>query len=123
MFVMGEEALVMKIAQVCPRYYPDIGGVQTHVKEISEGLAKKGFEVEVLTIDPSKKLLKKEVLNGVIVKRFGSWAPNEAYYFSRELKRYLAKNSSDYDVVHAHSYHAFPRARIEYFRNEIGVAD
>ena len=28
----------LQIAQVCPRYYPYIGGVETHVKKISEKL-------------------------------------------------------------------------------------
>ena len=98
----------MKIAQVCPRYYPYMGGVETHVREISEKLVKKGYEVEVLTTDPSRKLPKEEVINGVRIKRFNSWAPNEAYYFSRSLKRYLMKNSGQYDIVHAHSYHALP---------------
>ena len=98
----------MKIAQICPRYYPHIGGVETLVKEISERLAKRGCEIEVLTTDPSGSLPKEEQINGVRVKRFKSWAPSEAYYFSRTLKRYLAENSENYDVVHAHSYHAFP---------------
>jgi len=98
----------MKIAQVCHRYYPTIGGIQTHVKEISQRLVKKGFEVEVLTTDPTKKFLKKEVSNGIVIKRFNSWAPNGAFYFSREFKRYLLENSDDFDVVHAHNYNAFP---------------
>jgi len=34
----------MKSFQVCQRYYPYIGGIETHVKEISERLARKGFE-------------------------------------------------------------------------------
>jgi len=98
----------MKIAQVCPRYCPYIGGVETHVKEISERLVKKGYEVEVLTTDPKGDLPKQEVINGVIVKRFKCWAPGEAYYFSRAMRKYLAKNSENYDIVHAHSYHALP---------------
>jgi len=98
----------MKIAQVCPRYFPHIGGVETHVREISERLVKRGYEVEVLTTDPKGELPKEEVINGIMVKRFKSWAPSEAYYISRTLKRYLSENSGNYDVVHAHSYHAFP---------------
>jgi len=98
----------MRIAQVCPTYYPHIGGVETHVKEISERLARKNFDVDVLTTDPFKKLPKEEIINNIMVKRFRSWAPNEAYYFSRELRKCLMKNSDSYDVVHAHSYHAFP---------------
>jgi len=98
----------MILAQVCPRYYPYIGGVETHVREISERLVKKGFKVEVLTTDPSGKLPREEIMNGVKVKRFKSWAPNENYHFSRGLKKYLMKYSNKYDVVHAHSYHDFP---------------
>lgn len=98
----------MKILQVCQRYYPDIGGLETHVKEISERLARKGLEVEVLTTDPHGTLPKEEIVDGLRIKRFKSWAPNDAYYFSKELKKYLAKNTDAYDIVHAHAYHAFP---------------
>jgi glycosyltransferase involved in cell wall biosynthesis len=98
----------MRIAVVSPKYHPYLGGVETQTKEITERLAKKGFEVEILTTDPSKKLPEKEDLNGVRVKRFKAWAPNNAYCFSSGLRRYLLKNSNDYDVVHAHQYHALP---------------
>jgi glycosyltransferase involved in cell wall biosynthesis len=98
----------MKIAQLCPRYHPYIGGVETHVKEISERLVKKHFEVEVLTTDSSGKLPKEEIINCVKVRRFKSWAPNENYHISEELRKYLMRNSNDYDIIHAHSYHDFP---------------
>ncbi|RXA19354.1 glycosyltransferase family 1 protein [Methanosarcina sp. MSH10X1] len=96
----------MKIAQICPRYSPDIGGVETHVKEISERLVRAGHDVEVITTDPTGKLNKKETINGVKVIRFGSFAPGNAYYFAPQIYTYLKKQ--DYDVIHAHSYHAFP---------------
>lgn len=35
-------------------------GIQTHVQMISERLVKRGFDVEVLTTDPSKKLARAE---------------------------------------------------------------
>ena len=98
----------MKIAQVCQRYHPYIGGLETHVKEISERLARKGFEVEVLTTDPLGTLPKEDMISGLRIKRFKSWAPNEAYYFSKKLKKYLAKHTNGYDIVHSHGYHAFP---------------
>lgn len=96
----------MKIAQICPRYFPDIGGVETHVKEISERLVRAGHEVEVITTDTTGKLSKRETINGVKVIRFRSFAPGNAYYFSPQIYTYLKKH--DYDVIHAHSYHAFP---------------
>lgn len=96
----------MKIAQVCPRYSPDIGGVETDVKEISERLVLEGHEVEVITTDPSGKLKKKDVINGVKVTRFKSFAPGNAYYFAPQIYMYLKNHH--YDVIHAHSYHALP---------------
>lgn len=105
-FLTELEFVLMKIAQVCPRYYPHIGGVETHVREISEGLVKRGFEVDVLTTGSSSE--SEEVIDGVVVRRFESRSPNEAYYFSNKLKEYLANNAKNYSIVHAHSYHALP---------------
>lgn len=96
----------MKIAQICPRYSPDIGGVETHVKEISERLVKAGHEVEVITTDPTGKLARKDTINGVEVTRFRSFAPGNAYYFAPQIYFYLKKQ--DFDIIHAHSYHALP---------------
>jgi len=98
----------IRIAQVCPRYAPFIGGIETHVRAISERLVKHGFEVEVLTTDPSRKLPSIATLNGVAIRRFTSWAPSESYYFSPRLDKFLARNMMRYDAVHAHNYHAFP---------------
>ena len=75
----------MKIIQVCPRYYPDIGGVETDVKEMSERLVRKGFEVEVVCTDPSGKHPKEEFINGVEVRRFRSIAPYDAYFFAPQI--------------------------------------
>ncbi|WP_410507578.1 glycosyltransferase family 4 protein [Methanosarcina hadiensis] len=96
----------MKIAQICPRYSPDIGGVETHVKEISERLVRAGHKVEVITTDPTGKLGKKGTINGVEVIRFRSFAPGNAYFFAPQIYFYLKKQ--DFDVIHAHSYHALP---------------
>ena len=96
----------MKIAHICPRYSPDIGGVETHVKEISERLVNAGHDVEVITTDPTGKLNKEDMINGVKVTRFRSFAPGNAYYFSPQIYFYLRKHN--YDVIHVHSYHALP---------------
>lgn len=98
----------MRIAQVCPRYYPFIGGVESHVRAISERLVKQGFEVDVLTTDPDGKLEPEVSINGVTVRRFRSWSPNESYHLSWKLEHFLSENTGSYDVVHAHAYHGFP---------------
>jgi glycosyltransferase involved in cell wall biosynthesis len=96
----------LKIAQICPRYFPYIGGVETNVKEISERLVLENHDVEVITTDPSGKLKKKDTINGVKVTRFKSLAPGEAYYIAPQIFIYLMNRS--YDVIHVHSYHALP---------------
>ena len=98
---------MMRICQICHLFYPHTGGVETHVYEISKRLAEK-FDVEVITTDPTGKLKSKEEIEGFTVRRFRSYAPSEAYYFSPALYQYLKKNSDKYDVIHAHNYHAFP---------------
>ena len=90
---------------VCPRFYPHVGGVETHVLEISKRLAKK-FDIEVITTDPTGKLKKFEEMDGFKVRRFKSFAPNEAYYFSLDLYKFMRRE--EYDIIHAHNYHAFP---------------
>ena len=95
----------MKIVQVCPRYYPCVGGLETHVENISKRLAKK-YDVSVFTTDPSGKLPKKEEIKAVSVRRFKCIAPNEAYYFSLGLLKELKKVKCD--IVHGHDFHAFP---------------
>ena len=81
--------------------------METHVYEISKRLAKH-FEVEVLTTDPNGKYPKVEEINGITVRRFKSIAPSNSYYFSLEMYRFLKRHSSNYDIIHAHNYHAFP---------------
>jgi len=97
----------MKIALVTASYYPCLGGVNTHVKELADRFAKRkdDLEVEVLTTDPSGRLPSDEIVDGVRVRRFKSWAPHDSYYFSGSLRTWLMKHSNDFDVVHVHSYH------------------
>ena len=96
----------MKIIMVCPRYHPDIGGVETHVKEISERLVKRGHIVEVVCPDPHGVYPGKDLINGVHITRFRSFAPNDAYFFAPMMVFYL--NKCEGSVLHAHGYHAFP---------------
>ncbi len=94
----------MRIVLVCQRYYPEIGGIETHAKEVSERLVKKGHDVEVVCTDPTGKLKKNEVINGVRVTRFRSLAYKDAFFFAPQIYFYLRSRS--YDCVHIHNYHA-----------------
>lgn len=95
----------MRILQVCPKYYPDIGGIEQHVKNISERLSP-GHDVTVFAGDPSGRLPREEIINGVKVRRFRSFSPKDAYHISFDMLKELRRSS--FDVVHGHGYHAFP---------------
>ena len=76
---MAKKAKRLRILQLCTRYPPGTGGVETHVHAISTELHARGHDVEVLTsdlltetplqrIDPGHELY--NCVDGVPVKRF-----------------------------------------------------
>jgi glycosyltransferase involved in cell wall biosynthesis len=93
--------------QVSPGYYPTIGGVERHVQDVSEGLARLGNEVVVVTTTRERALAPVAVINGVVVHRLPAVGP-QAYQFPIGLYGYLRRHAAGYQVVHAHSYHALP---------------
>src|SRR6266851_8957415 len=74
-----EQSTPMRIVHVAPYYHPSVGGGETHLKVISEGLVQRGHQVTVLTrrhtslsqrID--RTLRESEIINGVHVRRLPS---------------------------------------------------
>ncbi|MBD3155889.1 MAG: glycosyltransferase [Candidatus Aenigmarchaeota archaeon] len=96
---------LMKIIQVSPTFHPDIGGIETHVKEISKRLAKK-HEVYVYTTTKFKDYKKEGIIDEIKIRRFKSYAPSNAYFFSPGL--YKALKNEECDILHLHNFHAFP---------------
>ncbi len=98
---------MLKIAQISPRYWPSVGGVEKVVQDISEELAKRGHQVNVLTTDRMQKKqlttkgLHHEELNGVNVFRYRSLFELGHMSFTPSAIFDLIKN--DYDIVHMHS--------------------
>jgi glycosyltransferase involved in cell wall biosynthesis len=97
----------MEVVQVCPLFFPYLGGIETHVREISKRLVKLGVDIKVYTTDPSGKLPKKENIDGVEIHRFRSYAPNSMYYFSPNLFFELGKVKHA-KIIHVHSFPDFP---------------
>ncbi|RDI70459.1 glycosyltransferase family 4 protein [Halopelagius longus] len=106
----------MKVLQVTPRYPPQSGGVETHVREISERLVERGHDVTVVTADAGDGGFRRERRNGVRVRRYRSVAPGGAMHVCPQVT--AAVRRSDADVVHAHNYHSFPL-----FFAALGVGD
>ncbi|MDA4127908.1 MAG: glycosyltransferase family 4 protein [Thaumarchaeota archaeon] len=96
----------MKVAQVCPFFFPVDGGVENHVLNISKELVKRGHDVDVYTSATTRDSSPLESFASVVgldvyrskvlgrIGEFGSFWPGFAPLI---LKR-------GYDLVHAHSY-------------------
>jgi glycosyltransferase involved in cell wall biosynthesis len=97
----------MKILQVAPHYYPNIGGVERHLQNLSETLVSLGHEVTVATTKLSGDAISEEVINGVIVSRFKPVGP-AVYKYPIGLIRFLKHHHQEFDIVHGHNYHAMP---------------
>lgn len=93
----------MRVLQVTPRYFPNLGGVETVVKRISELLVERGLPVIVYSFDRRSKMMKRQNINGVLVKRFKPLVGDPLYLpppsFFKAIKREKA------DIVHVHNAH------------------
>jgi glycosyltransferase involved in cell wall biosynthesis len=96
----------MNVLQVTPRYPPQSGGVETHVREVSTRLADRGHDVTVVTADAAGTGRRRERRDGVTVRRYRSVAPGNAMHVCPQVAS--AVRRSDADVVHAHNYHSLP---------------
>lgn len=104
----------MKILQVTNRFYPSLGGVETHVLEISKRFVNLGHEVTVISSDfkelaGSEKYSKQESSGqvfGINFKRFWSFRifGIDASTTPVGMFFWLLWNIRKYDVVHSHTY-------------------
>ena len=93
----------VSVLQVTPRFPPFAGGIETHVYETTRRMASRGVSCEVLTTDPTGKLPRTEIVNGVHVTRVPAWPRARDWYVAPELGRFIA--SGTWDVVHIQGYH------------------
>lgn len=88
---------------VAARALPLMGGIETHLHEVSTRLAAAGADVTVLTTDRSGDLPGEENVAGYRVRRWRAYPRSRDYYFSPGLARHLC--AGGYDVVHVQGVH------------------
>ncbi len=101
----GNEA-VIKVVQVCPRFFPFRGGIETYVDQVVKRTGKLGISATVYTTDPTGTLPEHEHLNGIAIRRTRSYAPKEIYYLAPALYSMLVE--ADAEIIHSHGYTAYP---------------
>lgn len=109
----------MRILQVTPKFLPSIGGVETHVFELSKHLSLLGAEVKILTTNilsyrTMQKVYPSETEGVIRVRGFKVLPlPEGIGIVAPGMLKYLAYN---YDIVHLHGYGSFPTFLAPFFR-------
>ncbi|GAC1465308.1 MAG: glycosyltransferase family 4 protein [Chloroflexota bacterium] len=66
-----------------------------------------GHDVDVLTEQRGDKFPALQEAGGVTIRRFCMSSAHRRYGVALSLWRYIARHGHQYDIIHAHSYHAF----------------
>jgi len=90
----------MKILQTPIRFYPYTGGVENHVYDLSKVHSSLGHEVEVVCAREPKDLPKKEVIDGLKVKRLPYYGKIAKTNIIPSLPLHLHKK--EFDIIHTH---------------------
>lgn len=94
-----------RVLMVCARYFPDMGGIETHVHEVARRISASGqFEVTVLTTDRSRRLPPRASVDGVEVLRVPAWPHGRDYYFAPQIARIVGERGR-WDLVHCQGIH------------------
>jgi glycosyltransferase involved in cell wall biosynthesis len=113
---MAKARRKLKVLQLCTRFPPGTGGVETHVHAISTELRVRGHEVSVYTSDLLTETPFKRIdpgheqyasVDGIPVRRFRARALSGDAQYSFMPAMVRAVLASKADIVHAHSYGFF----------------
>ena len=100
---MSGKSHPLRLLFVAARYFPYIGGVETHVYEVARRLVHAGVEVTVLSTDVSGQLPTTEEVEGVLIRRVRAWPRNKDYYFAPDIYRVISQGT--WDLLHCQGYH------------------
>src|SRR3989442_11457031 len=96
------------VLMVTARYFPCMGGIETHVYEVGRRFAARGIGVTILTTAPHTSvtpLPKEEEIEGVRIIRVRAWPPQRDYYLAPEMYSIIKRGK--WDLVHCQGCHTF----------------
>jgi glycogen synthase len=90
---------------VTARYFPLMGGTESHVYEVARRLVHQGMDVTVLTTDRSGDLPTYERVDGVAIERVRAYPADRDYYVAPALYHRITQGR--WDLVHVQGYQTF----------------
>src|SRR6266700_7727035 len=105
---MIRETSALSVLMVTARYFPYIGGIETHVHEVGRRLAGRGTTVSILTPAPrtsATPFLEEEEIEGMRVIRVRAWPPQRDYCIAPEMFSRIKYGA--WDLVHCQGCHTF----------------
>src|SRR6516165_8907513 len=94
----------LRVLMVCPRYLPEVGGTEMHVREVTHRLsALESLDITVLATDRSRRLPRQEVVEGVPVLRVPAWPRKRDYYLAPGIAAVIRQHN--WDLVHCQGIH------------------
>lgn len=94
---------------VTARYFPYMGGIETHVYEVGRRLVDRGINVTILTTVPDTSILsqlkREEESEGMRLLRVRAWPSRRDYYIAPEMCRIIKAGA--WNLVHCQGCHTF----------------
>jgi glycosyltransferase involved in cell wall biosynthesis len=91
-----------RLLMATTRCYPELGGIESHVREVAARLAP-SYDLEVTTTDRSGELARVEDVDGYRITRSRAWPRRRDYYLSPGLFWRVLRG--DYDLLHVQGVH------------------
>jgi glycosyltransferase involved in cell wall biosynthesis len=96
----------LRVLMVCVRYLPELGGMETHVREVTRRLsALGGLDITVLATDRTRSLPQHEIIDGIKILRVPSWPRNRDYYLAPHLPA-VVRQPDRWDLIHCQGIHS-----------------
>jgi glycosyltransferase involved in cell wall biosynthesis len=92
----------MNVLQLAKFYAPAKGGIETVVLELSQGLRRRGVEVQVLCAGSAWRTQRDRSPEGIDIVRAGSLGSLQSTSMAPALVRHLRRMAPDADVIHVH---------------------
>lgn len=90
-----------KVLFLSPSFLPHLGGVETHVSEISKLLAKKGWQITILTVQNSSDQLEKEKISYATIIRIPLESQKNKITLWKWIHKYFSTSYSG-EIIHVH---------------------